>query len=231
MNKIKRYNTNANVNDPICILYNQKIKLGESGTISLRKGSRTGEVIESFDIHSDKVLVNVREIILYPSNQLPYETSVHVTVTEGSVLSVMNGTTFSGLEENGNIEFYFDTEGALGKKLEGGTVIHKHEGGYYLVAAPQNTEINGSWNEIANIVTRVSNDTGTTGWYLPSLYEMNTNIRDNKRLWVSDDENVSYWTSTEIDANFAYALNMNNIEESTNKEHFRKIRLFKKVAY
>jgi len=230
MNKTKRYNTNANVNGPICILYNQKIKLGESGTISLRKDSRTGEVIESFDIHSNKVLLNVREVILYPSKPLPYETRVYVTVSEGSVLSEINGTTFSGLEEDGNIEFYFDTERALGKKLEGGNVIHKHEGGYYLVESPQNTQINGSWNEISNIITQVSDDTGTTGWYLPSLHEMNAYINDNN-IHQNDDKQIFYWTSTEVDLNSAYAINMNSTRESVNKKHFRKIRLFKKVVY
>jgi hypothetical protein len=231
MEKIYRYDRNANVNLPICIVYNQEISFGTNGTISLRKESKTGDVIESFDIHSHKLLLNITEIILYPSKPLPYETTVYVTVTEGSVVSTINKSTFYGLEEDGNEEFYFVTEEALGKSLEGGTVIHKDEGGYYLIAAPQNTEINGSWNEIDNIITRVSENTNTNGWYLPSIYEMQNLIYANKNYWMNN-ENSLYWARTEIDSSNAYIFNMNTaIAQSTNKKDFRKIRLFKKVLY
>ena len=231
MEKIYRYDTNVDINLPICIVYNQQIKLRQEGTISLRKGSKTGEVIESFDITGNKVLPNVTEILLYPSKPLPYETEIHVTVTEGSVISSINDSTFYGLEEDGTEEFYFGTENALGKLLEGGTVIHKHEDGYYLVVSPERTEINGSWNEIDNIIERVNNDTKTTGWYLPPLHEIQNQIYANKNHWLNE-QNRLYWTKTEIDSSNAYVFNMNTaIPQSENKNYFHKIRLFKKVVY
>lgn len=231
MEKIYRYDTNTSVNHPICVVYNQEIKFGNSGTLSLRKGSRTGEIIESFDIGSDRLLLNVTELIVYPLNPLPYETEIHVTVSDGFVVSTMNGSGFSGLEENGSEEFYFATQNALGNPLDGGTVVAKDEGGYYWVAAPENTEINGSWNEIFNIIARVSEETSTTGWHLPSLFEMQNSLYANKQYWATEGSNL-YWTTTEVDALNANILRINdNIPEVAVKEDFYKIRLFKKVIY
>lgn len=233
MEKIKRYDKNKSVGLPICILYNQKISLGSSGTLSLRKGSRTGEVIESFDVTSDKILINVRELLVYPTNPLPYETTVYVTVSDGFVVSSMNGSGFTGLGEDGTEEFYFDTEHPYGKPLEGGTVVAKDEGGYYWVAAPQSTKIKGSWNEISNVITRVSNETGTTGWILPTKSIILGQLIANKNYWIDQDfEDHSYWANDEIDSNLAYFVNVNNGGfYSDNKEVFHTIHLFKKVLY
>jgi len=231
MEKIKRYDTNKSIKLPICIFYNQQISLGTSGTLSLRKGSRTGEVIESFDVTSDKILVSARELFVYPTNPLPYETDVHVTVSDGFVVSSMNGSGFTGLEEDGTEEFYFGTESPYEKSLEGGIVVAKDEGGYYWVAAPQSTEINGSWNEISNIITRVSNETGTSGWILPTKSIIQNQLFTNKQYWIDPNQvNDTYWTNNEIDLNHAYYIN-DSIPYSDNKNNFHKIRLFKKVVY
>ena len=233
MEKIKRYDTNKGVKLPICIFYNQKVSLGSSGTLSLRKDSRNGEIIESFEITSDRILVSARELLVYPTNQLPYETNVHVTVSDGFVVSSMNGTGFTGLEEDGDEEFYFDTESPYGKPLEGGIVVSKDEGGYYWVSSPPETEINGSWNEISNIITKVSNQTDTTGWILPTKSIIKSQLIPNKDYWIDQDsQNNLYWANDEIDSNNSYYVNVNDgIPYSNNKEVFHKIRLFKKVVY
>lgn len=233
MEKIKRYDTNKSIKLPICIFYNQQISLGSSGTLSLRKGSRTGEIIESFDVTSDKILISARELLVYPTNPLPYETTVYVTVSDGFVVSSMNGSGFTGLQEDGTEEFYFGTEYPYGKPLEGGIVVSKDEGGYYWVAAPQTTEINGSWNEISNIITRVSNETGTTGWILPTKSIIQSQLIPNKNYWIEQNSQGNlYWTNDEIDLNNAYYVNVDDgIPYSDNKEVFHKIRLFKKVVY
>ena len=233
MEKIKRYDTNKSVKLPICIFQNQQISLGSSGTLSLRKGSRTGEIIESFDVTSDNILVSARELLVYPTNPLPYETDVHVTVSDGFVVSSMNGSGFTGLEEDGTEEFYFGTESPYGKPLDGGIVVAKDEGGYYWVAAPKNTEINGSWNEISNIITRVSNETDTIGWILPTKSIIQSQLIPNKNYWIDQNsQNNLYWANDEIDLNHAYYVNVNDgIPYSDTKEVFHKIRLFKKVVY
>lgn len=232
MEKIQRYDTTKNINLPICVVYNQQISLGTSGILSLRKGSKTGEVIESFAVNSNKLLVNVTELIVQPSNPLPYETDVYVTVSGGFVVSSMNGSGFTGLEEDGAEEFCFGTEYPYGKPLEGGIVVAKDDnGGYYWVAAPQNTEINGSWNEISNIITRVSNETGTSDWILPTKSIIQNQLFTNKQYWIDPNQvNDTYWTNNEIDLNHAYYIN-NSIPYSDNKNNFHKIRLFKKVLY
>lgn len=233
MHYIKRYDKSKGVKLPICIYYNQNISLGSSGTLSLRKGSRTGEIIESFDATSDKILVSARELLVYPSNPLPYETTVHVTVSDEFVVSSMNGSKFTGLDENGDVEFYFTTESPYGKILDGGIVVSKDNNGYYWIAAPQSTEINGSWNEISKVIAKVSSETSTTGWILPTKNIIQNQLIPNKKYWVDENsQNNLYWTKDEVDSNNAYYINVNdNISYSGNKEEFHSIRLFKKVIY
>lgn len=233
MEKIFRYDTNVNVNLSICIFYNQQISLGTSGTLSLRKGSKTGEVIETFNFGSNKLLANAYELIIQPTNPLPYSTKIYVTVSDRFIVSTMNESGFAGLEETGNDEFYFSTEDALGKPFAGGIVVAKDEGEHYLIAAPQSTEINGSWNEITNLIAKVSEQTETSGWYLPSIYEMQNLIFNNKRYWINEEnENDLYWTNTEVDSLNAHIIRMSDsIPQVINKKYFYKIHLFKKVLY
>jgi hypothetical protein len=78
MEKIFNGSNQAPVFSPIVLVSNQEIKFGSSGTIELRKNSKTGELIESFDILSDKIVISAWEIIIQPTNPFPYETEIYM---------------------------------------------------------------------------------------------------------------------------------------------------------
>lgn len=219
---IYRNSKQAKVTSPIVLVSNQSITFGSSGRIELRKGSKTGELIESFDTSSDKVLISARELIIQPSNPLPYETEIYMTMSDGFVVSTINGTSFSGFDVNGDNEFKFVTEDPIGKPLEGGIVISK-ENSWYIVMSPEISEMLLTWNELNKAVQKTEEVTGTTGWYIPGYYEM----QFYKKYFKNEK---SYWTNTKLDDNTAYALNItSDAPVISNKSDSYLVRTFKKV--
>jgi len=222
MEKIYRNSKQAKVTSPIVLVSNQKINFGSSGTIELRKGSKTGELIESFGISNNKVLISANELIIQPSNPLPYETEIYVVMSDGFVISAVNGTSFSEFDVHGDEEFKFVTEDPIGKPLEGGIVISK-EGSWYIVVSPEMSEMILTWTELNKAVQKAEEVTGTTGWYIPGYHEMQFYQKHLKN-------EKSYWTNTELNANTAYGLNTtSNAPMIFNKSDSYLIRTFKKV--
>jgi hypothetical protein len=224
MEKIYNGQLSAKVNLPICLISNQQIEFGSGGIIELRKNSKTGELIESFEVSSNQVTISARELLIKPSQQLPYETEIFMVISDGFVISSVNGSSFSGFDINGNKEFKFTTEDPIGKPLDGGTIISKNNETYTIVS-PKKSEINLTWYEFSKAVQKTDEETGTKGWYVPSLYE----LQNHKEILKLED---FYWTSTENDLGTAYKLNMSsNISFVANKSESYLIRTFKKVNY
>ena len=223
MEKIYNGHINANINSAICIKSNQNIVLGSSGVLELKLGSKTGKVIESFDVSSDRILISAWELIVQPSNPLPYESEIYLTMTDGFIVSAVNGSSFSGFDVNGNHEFKFNTENSIGKPLDGGIVISKTNE-VFTIISPKKSEMNLTWYEIDKAIQKTEADTGTTGWYLPSFYE----IQQYRNKLTVDEY---YWTSTEIDSEHSYTLNTNSqVPYKTNKKESHPIRLLKKIT-
>lgn len=234
MEKIYNGQVNASINSNIYIKSNQEISLGSSGTLELRKNSKNGELIESFDVSSDKILISAWELLVQPSNPLPYESEIYLTMTDGFIVSAVNGSSFSGFDVNGNDEFKFNTEKEVilppepqpelkvGDSLEGGIIIDKVNE-IFTIISPKKSEMNLTMYEIDKVIKKTEEDTETFGWYLPNLYEF-----QNYTNHLESDK--YYWTSTEVDLEHFYALNTNNrISYSTNKGKSNLIRLFKKI--
>lgn len=224
MEKIYNNHTEANVNSYICVISNQDITFGNSGSIELRKDSKSGEVIESFSVNSSQILISARELLIKPSNSLPYETQIYMTISDGFIVSSTNGSSFSGFDVNGDKEFKFTTENALGKYLNGGVVISKNNSQYTIVSS-QKSEMKLTWHEFDKVIQKITQDTGTTGWYVPTLQE----LQNHKEVLKLND---FYWTSSENDTLTSYKINMNsNIPYVANKSESYLIRLFKKVNF
>jgi len=223
MEKTYRNSKQANVTSPIVVITNQEVRFN-SGTLELRKGSKTGELIESFDVSSDKILISAREIIIQPSNPLPYETEVHMVMSDGFVVSTMNGSSFSGFDANGNKQFKFKTEDPIGKSLDGGVIISK-ENSWYVVISPEESETLTTWTEFSKAIQNTQNITGTTGWYVPGYYEMQF-----YKKYLKEEE--SYWTNTEVNSSSSYTLNTSkDTPVTSNKSNPYLVRTFKKVNF
>jgi hypothetical protein len=204
--------------------FNQPIILGESGTARLRKGSQFGEVLEEFDVNSDKVQIRNHGLVLFPEKQLPYETEVFLTMDDGFVIAERSGEKCTFLNERSNTTFSIFTGSAIGNSLDGGTVISK-VGGRYLVVSPQEAELNLFWEEKEKAIAHTQKITGTRGWFIPSLSLLlneELNVRD---VWFRGEDHNTFWTSDD------YEIDMSDlIVKSINKNILNKVRTFKFVG-
>jgi hypothetical protein len=208
----------------IARLFNQPILLGDSGAARLRKGSKTGEILEEFDVNSEKVSASGNELVLFPENLLPYETEIFLTMDDGFVIAEASGEKCNFLNENSNVTFSFTTEDPIGKPLDGGTIISRSDG-RYLIASPRKAELNLFWEEREKAVSHTEEVTGTSGWFIPSvslLINQNLNV---KNLWFESEDNNIFWT------NDGYGIDMNDlIPLLINKNTSNKVRTFKFVG-
>jgi hypothetical protein len=208
----------------IARLFNQSILLGDSGTARLRRGSQTGEILEEFDVHSEKVSASARELVLYPENLLPYETEIFLTMDDGFVIAKASGEKCNFLNETSDVTFSFTTEDPIGKPLDGGIILAKN-GGRYLIVSPKKAEISLFWEEREKAIAHTEEVTGTSGWFIPSvslLINENLNVRN---LWFRGEDNNNFWTSD------GYEIDMSDlILRTINKNTINKVRTFKFVG-
>jgi hypothetical protein len=222
LNKEKNIEVDRKV---IARLFNQPILLGDSGTARLRKGSKTGEILEEFDVHSKKVSASGYELVLYPEKTLPYETEIFLTMDDGFVIAKASGEKCNFLNETSDVTFSFTTEDPIGKSLDGGTIISKNDG-RYLIVSPQKAELNLFWEEREKAITHTEEVTGTSGWVIPSvslLMNENLNVR---RLWFKSEDSNIFWTNDD-----GLGIDMNDlIPLSINKNTLNRVRTFKFVG-
>jgi hypothetical protein len=209
----------------IARIFNQPILLGDSGTARLRRGSQTGEILEEFDVHSEKVSASGCELVLYPEKLFPYETEIFLTMDDGFVIAKSSGEKCNFLNETSNVTFSFTTEDPIGKSLDGGIILAK-SGGRYLIVAPKKAELNLFWEEKEKAISHTEEVTGTSGWFIPSvslLINQNLNVRN---LWFKSEDSNIFWTNDD-----GLGIDMNDlIPLSINKNTINKVRTFKFVG-
>jgi hypothetical protein len=219
---------------PIARMFNQSILLDDSGTARLRKGSQTGEILEEFDIHSQKIVASGNELVLFPEKPFPYDTEIFLTIDDGFVISKVSGEKCNFLNETSDVTFSFTTEkfpevieneNFVGKELSGGRIVTKI-GGRYLIISPKETELNLFWEEKDRAILYTEKVTKTSGWFIPSLELLqNTDLNLKKELY-NDKENNIFW----ID-NSTYSFDMDRLMPiKINKNTLNKVRTFKFVG-
>jgi hypothetical protein len=224
----------------IARLFNQPISLGDSGTAKLRKGSQTGEILEEFDVHSQKVSASGSELVLFPENTLPYETEIFLTMDDGFVVAKTSGEKCNFLNETSEITHSFTTrkepeivvieenpieENPIGKSLDGGIIISK-SGGRYLIVSPKKAELELFWEEREKAIAHTEEVTGTSGWFVPSLNLLineDLNVRD---VWFKSEDDNIFWTNDD-----GRGIDMSDlIPLSINKNTSNKVRTFKFIG-
>jgi hypothetical protein len=209
----------------IAKLFNQPILLGDSGTAKLRKGSKSGEILEEFDVHSTKVLASARELVLFPERTLPYETKIFLTMDDGFVVAKSSGEKCNFLNETSDITFIFTTEDPIGKKLDGGTILAK-SGGRYLIVSPKKAELNLFWEEKEKAIAHTEEVTGTSGWFIPSLNLLMNGELNIRNLWFESEDNNIFWTN-----DTSFGIDMSSLSPlQINKNISNKVRTFKFVG-
>ena len=134
-----------------------------TGTITLRSGSTSGSVIETFNVStSSSITVSGNNFIINPTSDLGFSTSIHTIIPSTAIQN------YVGLNTTGADTHSFTTDGPpLGSSFGGGFLICKASPLRWVVS-PYSAEVSRNWNGRGDANTTAQAVSGCTGWFVPS---------------------------------------------------------------
>ena len=166
-----------------------------TGTITLRSGSTSGSVIETFDAASSgQISISGNDWILNPTSNLGFSTSIHTIIPSTAIQN------YVGLNTTGADTHSFTTlaDVALGSSYEGGFLICKASPLRWVVSPPS-AEVSRTWYLRENANTRSQAVSGCTGWFIPTMSQLINPGFICRSFWGPSPcySLEQYWSSTE----------------------------------
>lgn len=91
-------NKTATKNRNIILYFNRDVVKGTSGTITIRKDTKTGDIVETIDVLSNKVSTDLIHVYVELSNPLNMDTRYFFSFTSGCFKDI-NGVAWSGTDD------------------------------------------------------------------------------------------------------------------------------------
>ena len=158
--------TNIGVSTNITLTFNVPPERG-TGTITLRSGSTSGSVIETFNVStSSSITVSGNDFIINPTSNLGFSTSIHTIIPSTAIVD------YVGLNTAGADTHSFTTVALnLGDSYEGGFLICKASPLRWVVS-PRSAEVSRTWYLREDANTRAQQVSGCTGWFVPTVSQL-----------------------------------------------------------
>jgi hypothetical protein len=220
--------TNVALDTNITLAFNSPPERG-TGTITLRRDSTSGTILESFDAaSSNRISVSGNNWILDPTNNLPDgSVTIHTVIPSTAIQN------YAGLNVAGADTHSFTTPAApnLGASYEGGFLICKSSPTRWVVA-PNTSEVSRDWYCRNDANTRAQQVSGCTGWFVPTLSQLQNPGYTCRTFWDSFCS-TAYWSSTEGGAAQAcgVAFYSGNTTNFGGKVYTYCVRSFRCVTY
>ena len=177
-----------------------------TGTITLRSGSTSGTVIESFDAASSNRITVVGNVYtIDPTSDLAEATSIHTIIPSTAI------TGYVGLNTTGADTHSFETAApAVGSPFGGGFLICKSSPVRWVVS-PRSAEVSRTWFLRNDANTTAQSVSGCTGWFVPTRAQLQNPGYICRSFWgPSPCYSDFYWSSTETDATLACGVLFTN---------------------
>ena len=200
-----------------------------TGTITLRSGSTSGSVIETFNVStSSSITVSGNDFIINPTSNLGFTTSIHTIIPSTAIQN------YVGLNTTGADTHSFTTVAPeLGSSYEGGFLICKASPLRWVVS-PYSAEVSREWNNRNDANTRAQQVSGCTGWFVPTKAQLqNPGVLCISFWGPSPCHSIArYWSSTEFSApSGCYVRLCNGGGGYASKTHTDCVRAFRCVTY
>ena len=200
-----------------------------TGTITLRSGSTSGSVIETFDAASSgRISISGNDWILDPTSNLGFSTSIHTIIPSTAIQN------YVGLNTAGADAHSFTTLALnLGDSYEGGFLICKASPLRWVVS-PISAEVSRTWYLRNDANTRSQAVSGCTGWFVPTLSQLENPGYCCRSFWGPSPcySSTIYWSSTEAIATHACNVSFNSGSTSSfTKPNSFCVRAFRCVTY
>jgi len=220
--------TNVATSTNITLTFNAPPTRG-TGTITLRSGSTSGSVIESFDAASSgRISISGNVYTIDPTNDLAEATSVHTIIPSTAIVG------YVGLNTTGADTHSFTTASLnLGESYGGGFLICKASPLRWVVS-PRSAEVSRTWYLRDDANTRSQSVSGCTGWFVPTRPQLENPGYLCRSFWGPSPcySSASYWSSTQLGPDHACAVYFANGGcSSYTKGLARCVRAFRCVTY
>ena len=178
-----------------------------TGTITLRSGSTSGSVIETFDAASSgQISISGNDWILDPTSDLGFSTSIHTIIPSTAIQN------YVGLNTTGADSHSFTTEDpALGASYEGGFLICKASPLRWVVS-PYSAQVSRTWYLRNDANTRSQQVSGCTGWFVPTVSQLQNPGFICRSFWGPSPcySAAGYWSSEQSGNYRAFWVNFSN---------------------
>jgi hypothetical protein len=201
-----------------------------TGTITLRSGSTSGSVIETFDAASSgQISISGNDYIIDPTSNLGFSTSIHTIIPSTAIAG------YVGLNTAGADTHSFTTaDPALGDSYEGGFLICKASPLRWVVS-PRSAEVSRTWYLRNDANTTAQSVSGCTGWFVPTKLQLQNPGYCCRSFWGPSPcySSAAYWSSTEFDGSDACVMlfNYGGATSTTPKNATTCVRAFRCVTY
>jgi hypothetical protein len=220
--------TNVAISTNITLTFTSAPTRG-TGTITLRSGSTSGSVIETFDAASSgQISISGNDYIIDPTSNLGFSTSIHTIIPSTAIQN------YVGLNTTGADTHSFTTDSpALGSSYEGGFLICKASPLRWVVS-PYSAEVSRSWYSRNDANTRAQSVSGCTGWFVPTFSQLQNPGYICRSFWGPSPcySSTRYWSSTETNSELACFMHFNNaVDSAAAKQASYCVRAFRCVTY
>jgi hypothetical protein len=220
--------TAIGVGTNITLTFNEPPVRG-TGTITLRSGSTSGSVIESFDAASSgQISVSGNNWILDPTSNLEFSTSIHTIIPSAAIQN------YVGLNTTGADTYSFTTvDPNPGDPYEGGFLICKASPLRWVVS-PYSAEVSRDWYLRNDANTRSQQVSGCTGWFVPTKPQLQNPGYCCRSFWGPSpcySPSTKYWSSTEHSAFSGCLVDFTGHANVGNKLTTHCVRAFRCVTY
>jgi len=200
-----------------------------TGTITLRSGSTSGTVIESFNVStSSSITTSGNNFIINPTNNLGFSTSIHTIIPSTAIVG------YVGLNTTGADTHSFTTVAlSVGDSYEGGFLICKSSPIRWVVS-PRSAEVSRTWYLRNDANTTAQSVSGCTGWFVPTVSQLQNPGYCCRSFWGPSPcfSSTTYWSSTEFNAPNACNVNFaSGTASHANKSSTACVRAFRCVTY
>ncbi len=221
--------TNVGVDTNITLTFTGSAPVRGTGTITLRSGSTSGSVIETFDAASSgRISVSGNNWILDPTSNLGFSTSIHTIIPSTAIVG------YVGLNTTGADTHSFTTVALnLGDSYEGGFLICKASPLRWVVS-PRSAEVSRTWYLRNDANTTAQSVSGCTGWFVPTRAQLQNPGYCCRSFWGPSPcySSTAYWSSAEYNAVTAYVVYFDSGSALDSSKNFTNcVRAFRCVTY
>jgi len=218
--------TQVDWSENIILTYSKNISPG-IGTITLRLDNATGVVTESYDVNtSDRLTFADNVLTIDPTSSLSVNTQYSLVVPDEAVYGTTGINTYNFTTKNLQ----------LGDAYEGGFLICQTADTRWIVA-PSSTEVKRTWWARNDAVTLAEATTGCTGWFVPSLGQLQNPGRVCIQYWDSyltagaHSIQNAYWSTSQYAHRYYNVFMPSGYQHTRNGGSVRPIRVFRTVSY